>query len=239
MTSFLGDLRYAFRTFAKAPGFTAVVVATLALGIGANTAIFTVVRGVLLKSLPYRDPDRLVRIFSRRSALSRRPAARAGAARAAIRSLEPDRAISDIEPLPRAVSETVARPRFYAWMLGIFAALALLLAGSGLYGVTSYGIEQRTREIGVRMALGADRRDVLRLVVGEAVRTCAVGVVLGLAASAAAGRLLGSLLFSVQPIDPAVLAADALFLLIASVLASSAPAVRASRLDPMVALRAE
>lgn len=89
------------------------------------------------------------------------------------------------------------------------------------------------------MALGADRRDVLRLVVVEALRTCAVGVVLGLAASAAAGRLLGSLLFGVQPIDPAVLAADALFLLIASVLASSAPAVRASRLNPMVALRAE
>jgi predicted permease len=166
------------------------------------------------------------------------PLSVAQAARAAIRSFEPDQAISDVVALPQAVSETVARPRFYAWMLGIFAALALLLAGSGLYAVTSYGIEQRTREIGVRMALGADRRRVLFLVVSEALKTSAVGLALGLVLSAAAGRLLGGLLFGVQPFDPAVLASVAFSLLAASLLASSAPALRAARVDPIEALRA-
>ncbi len=167
------------------------------------------------------------------------PLAVASSARAAIRSLQPDQAISDIAPLAEAVSETAAQPRFVATMLLIFAALALLLAGSGLYAVTSYGVAQRTREIGVRMALGADRRDVLLLVVSEALKTSAVGLVLGLAASAAASRLLGGLLFGIGPFDVSVLTAATLFLLAASVLASSAPAVRASRLDPMAALRTE
>lgn len=180
-------------------------------------------------------PRASLKIFLRTAA---DPLSVAQAARAAIRSLEPDQVISDVVPLPQAVSETVARPRFYAWMLGIFAAFALLLAGSGLYAVTSYGIEQRTREIGVRMALGADRRRVLLLVVGEALKTSLLGLVLGLAASAAASRLLASLLFEVRPLDPSVLAAVAVFLLTAAVLASSAPALRAARLDPIEALRA-
>jgi putative ABC transport system permease protein len=114
----------------------------------------------------------------------------------------------------------------------------LLLAGSGFYAVTSYGIEQRTREIGVRMALGADRRRVVLLVVGEAIQTSLVGLVLGLAASAASSRLLASLLFDVRPLDPSVLASVALFLLASAVVASSAPALRAARLDPIEALRA-
>jgi ABC-type antimicrobial peptide transport system permease subunit len=167
------------------------------------------------------------------------PLSVAGAARAAIRGLEPDQGISDVQPLADSVSETVSGPRFYAAMLVIFAALALLLAGSGLYAVTSYGIAQRTREIGVRMALGADRSNVLAMVVREALKTSAAGLVLGLIASAAAGRLLGSLLFGVQPFDLSILGAVAVFLMAASLLASSAPAVRASRLDPMTALRAQ
>ena len=166
------------------------------------------------------------------------PLSVAGAARAAIRGLEPDQPISEIRPLEEAVSETVSQPRFYASMLVIFAALALLLAGSGLYAVTSYGVAQRTREIGVRMALGADRRGVLVLVISEALKTSAAGLALGLVLSAAAGRLLGSLLFGVQPFDPAVLASVAFFLLAASLLAASAPALRAARLDPIEALRA-
>src|SRR6266496_1116933 len=152
MNSFRQDLRHAFRLIAKNPGFTSVAVLTLALGIGANTTMFSVVNAILLRPLP---------------------------------------------------SETVARPRFYAWMLGIFAALALLLAGSGLYAVTSYGIAQRTREIGGRMALGAYRKNVRLLVIREALKTSAVGLVLGVAVSALAGRLLGSLLFGVRPFDPA------------------------------------
>ena len=181
-------------------------------------------------------PRSSLKIFLRTSV---DPLSLAPAARAAIRKLEPDQAISDIAPLAQAVSEAASRPRFYASMLMIFAALALLLAGSGLYAVTSYGIAQRTREIGVRMALGADRKNVLLLVVREALKTSAVGLVLGVAVSALAGRLLGSLLFGVRPFDPSVLAAVAVFLLVSSVLASSVPAARASRLDPMAALRSE
>jgi predicted permease len=183
-----------------------------------------------------RFPRGSLKIFLRAAG---NPLSVAGAARASIRGLEPDQAISDVLPLTEAVAETVARPRFFATMLLIFAAMALLLAGSGLYAVTAYGVAQRTREIGVRMALGADRRIVLTMVVREALTTSAVGLVLGLAASAAASRLLGSLLFGVRPFDPAVLASAALFLMAASVLASSAPALRASRLDPMTALRTE
>jgi predicted permease len=183
-----------------------------------------------------RFPRGSLKIFLRTTG---NPLSVAGAARAAIRGLEPDQGIADIQPLAESVAETVSGPRFYAAMLVIFAALALLLAGSGLYAVTSYGIAQRTREIGVRMALGADRSNVLLMVVTEALKTSAAGVVLGLVASAAASRLLGSLLFGVQPFDLSILSSVALFLVAASLLASSAPAVRASRLDPMTALRAQ
>jgi predicted permease len=183
-----------------------------------------------------RFPRGSLKIFLRTTG---NPLAVAGAARAAIRALEPDQGISDIQPLSESVSETVSGDRFFAILLVVFAALALLLAGSGLYAVTSYGIVQRTREIGVRMALGADRRDVLRLVVGEALKTSALGLALGLAASVLASRLLASLLFGVKPFDPGVLAAVSVFLMAASVLAASAPALRASRLDPMAALRAQ
>ena len=129
--------------------------------------------------------------------------------------------------------------RTFAKMPAFAAVVVATLAGSGLYAVTSYGIAQRTREIGVRMALGADRRNVLRMVVREALKASAAGLVLGLVASAAASRLLGSLLFGVQPFDLSILCVVALFLMAASLLASSAPAVRASRLDPMTALRTE
>ena len=182
-----------------------------------------------------RFPRGSLKIFLRTAG---NPLSVAGAARAAIRGLEPDQPISEIQPLELAVSETVSQPRFYASMLVIFAALALLLAGSGLYAVTSYGIAQRTREIGVRIALGADRRSVLFMVVSEALKTSAAGLALSLVVSAAASRLLGSLLFGVRPFDPGVLASVAFFLLAASLLASSAPALHAARVDPIEALRA-
>jgi predicted permease len=167
------------------------------------------------------------------------PRAVASSARAAIRALEPDQTISGIAPLEQAVSDSVSRPRFYASMLGIFAALAVLMAGSGLYAVMSYGIARRTREIGVRMALGANTRDVVLMVSREALATSALGIALGLAASVAAGRLLSSLLFAVAPFDPPVLAATAIFLLAVAAAASAGPALRASSVDPMTALRAE
>jgi predicted permease len=158
-------------------------------------------------------------------------------ARAAIRQIDPDQPISEIQPLNEAISESASRPRFYAWMLALFAALALTLAGSGLYAILSYGIAQRRREIGVRLALGAQRRDVLGLVLRDGLGAAALGAVLGLLLAAAASRVLGSLLYEVQPLDPEVFASAPLFLLIVAALASLRPALRASRTDPIEALR--
>jgi putative ABC transport system permease protein len=167
------------------------------------------------------------------------PRVLAAPARAAIRALDPDQTISAVEPLTDAVSESVSRPRFYASMLGVFASLAILMAGSGLYAVLSYGIARRTREIGVRMAMGASTRDVVLMVSREGLATSALGIAVGLIFSVGAGRLLSGLLFDVRPFDPPVLAAAALFLLTVAAAACAVPALRASRVDPMTALRAE
>jgi ABC-type antimicrobial peptide transport system permease subunit len=159
--------------------------------------------------------------------------------KSAIWSVDASQPIEKIALVEDLYAEAFARQRFVLQLMMAFAAIAVILTAAGVFGVLSQIVAQRTREIGVRMALGADRRNVQRLVVGEAVRTSAVGLVLGLAISALASRLLGSLLFGVRPFDPAVLICVALFLLVSSLLASSIPAARASRLDPSAALRSE
>ena len=181
-------------------------------------------------------PRGTLKIFLRASG---DPRALASSARAAIRAFEPEQTVSEVAPLTESVSQSVSRPRFYATLLAIFAGLAIVMAGSGLYAVLSYGIARRTREIGVRIAMGASARDVVLMVSREGLATSALGIAVGLAASVAASRLLGSLLFDVRPFDPAILAATALFLLAVAAAASAAPAFRASRVDPMAALRAE
>jgi putative ABC transport system permease protein len=128
---------------------------------------------------------------------------------------------------------------FYASILGIFAAFALLLAGSGLDAVLSYRIALRTREIGVRIALGTARRDVLLLVAREGIGSSAAGIVIGLALSAVATRLLTGLLFGVRPADPLVFGLVPVFLLTVAAIASCAPALRAARVDPIRASRSE
>ena len=161
------------------------------------------------------------------------------AVRAVIRRIDPDQPISEIETLTQAISEEASRPRFYALMLALFAALALTLAGSGLYAILSYGIAQRRREIGVRMALGAEARDVLRLVLADGLGSAALGTAVGLVLAAAASRLLASLLYEVHPLDLEVFAAVPLFLLLVAAAAALHPAWTASRTDPMKALRSE
>jgi putative ABC transport system permease protein len=123
--------------------------------------------------------------------------------------------------------------------LGTFAALAFVLASVGIYGVVSYSVAQRTREIGIRVALGAHRRDVLGLVLKEALHLTALGVGLGLLGAFAATRVLQSLLFEVKPTDPATFISLSLLLTLVALLASYIPARRATKVDPLVALRYE
>ena len=136
-------------------------------------------------------------------------------------------------------SEAAYLHRSAAWVVGAFAAMALLLGTVGLYGVISYSVTQRRREIGVRVALGAQRTAVYRLVMREAVRLAVAGIAGGLLLSLAATTLLRSLLFGVTRWDPGTFAAVICVLLVSSLLASYLPALRAARVDPMEALRAE
>jgi putative ABC transport system permease protein len=161
----------------------------------------------------------------------------APAVRDMVRSLDRSLPVSHIRPLEAYVGDSSAPQRFNVVLLGAFAVIALLLASAGLYGVMSYLVNQRTREIGIRMALGARPMDVLRLVVRKAMLLAGAGVVLGMIGAAAATRLLGSLLFGVQARDPMVFAVAPVILIAVAMLASYIPARRASRVDPLVALR--
>jgi putative ABC transport system permease protein len=134
---------------------------------------------------------------------------------------------------------SVVQPRFQTSLLGLFGAIALLLAAVGIYGVISYGVAQRTGEIGVRLALGASSPNVLRLIVRQGMTPVAVGLALGLAASYALTRLLGRLLYQVKPTDPFTFVAVTAVLAVVAFLAAYVPARRAARVDPMTALRHE
>jgi ABC-type antimicrobial peptide transport system permease subunit len=137
------------------------------------------------------------------------------------------------------VARSISSERFSLILLGAFAGLALLLAGIGIYGVLSYLVGQRTREIGVRMALGAQRLDVLRMVMGDGARMTMVGAFIGLVAALALTRLMASMLFGVRPTDPVTFAAVAVLLCGIALFACYLPARRAAKVDPMVALRYE
>lgn len=147
--------------------------------------------------------------------------------------------VSKVRSMDQVTSESTARQNFNMLLLTIFAALALLLAAIGIYGLMSYSVEQRLQELGIRMALGAGGGDMLRLVVGQGMRLTIIGAVLGLAAAFGLTRILASLLFGVKTTDPLTYAAVALILSSVALLACSIPAIRASRIDPVIALRYE
>ncbi|HUY14489.1 MAG TPA: ABC transporter permease [Terriglobia bacterium] len=147
--------------------------------------------------------------------------------------------VFQIQPLEEIVGNSIARQHFDMILLGIFAALALLLASIGIYGVISYSVTQRTHEIGIRLALGAQRGDVLALIVGQGLKLTLGGVGIGMVAALLAMRLLHSLLFGVKPSDPATLVIVAALLTVSALLACYLPARRATKVDPMVALRNE
>jgi len=159
--------------------------------------------------------------------------------RAAVRDLDHDVPLSDVASMTTLLNRSMADRRYPMLLLSGFAALAVLLAAVGLYGLLSYVVSRRTREIGVRMALGADRSKVLGLVLRDGVRLTLVGAVIGAVASGVAARALGHLLYGVGPTDPLTFAVVGLLLVAVALVASYLPAARATRVDPVVALRTE
>jgi predicted permease len=354
MQTLIEDLRYSLRLFRRSPGFALVAIIALALGIGANTAIFSVVDGVLLQPLPYPDSSRLVmayektqdfsksslaypnlrvmsiplrkgRFFSKRDTTASAsvvviddvmaknmfpgqdpvgkqinmqvigaaqivgvvghvkfwglgsddtakirnemyfpfaqipdkympeimvganllirtapdPLSTVSAVRAQVAGPTNDQPMYSVQTMDQIISMSLAERRFTMLMLIIFAATALALASVGIYGVMSYSVTRRTHELGVRMALGATRSNVLRLVVREGMVLAVVGLAVGLMAALGLARLMASLLYGVRPADPLTLLAVSLSLATVAFLASYVPARRATKVDPMIALRYE
>lgn len=153
-----------------------------------------------------------------------------------IRSIDPNQPVSDVRTMNQVMAETVSRSRFNTLLLAIFAGLATLLSAVGIFGVMNYSVGQRTRELGLRLAIGAQPRQVLLLVLRQGMLLTVVGVVLGLAAALALTRLLSGLLFGVEPFDPLTFTAISAFLMAVSLLACYLPARRAMKIDPLVAL---
>ena len=201
MDTFFRDLRYATRTLIKNPGFAALTIVCLALGIGVNSTIFSAVDTVAMRPLPFRDPDALVALATTHQA-------------------------NGID-------------RGDVWMFSIFGAIALALASIGVYDVLSCAVSQRTQEIGVRMALGASRQNVVALIVSQGAKLAGIGIVCGIAGAVLVTRVVASLLYNVSATDPLSFVATAGFLALVALLASYIPARRATSVDPIVALRAE
>jgi predicted permease len=163
----------------------------------------------------------------------------AAAIRQEVASLDSELPVYGIKTMPKFLDRILSGPKSIAGLVSIFGLVALIMAATGLYGVMTYSVTQRTREIGIRMALGAQRRDVLRLVVNQGMQLASVGLVVGLAASLFLTRLLSSLLFAVSTTDPVTYAVVALMLVAIALLACFIPARRATKVDPMIALRQE
>jgi hypothetical protein len=352
IADFQQDLRYGARILMKQPGFTLIAVLTLALGIGANTAIFSVIDAVLLKPLPYPDSEQLMMVYGEfpllktnqmrlslpeysdfqrqthsfeasgvfdsgsanlaphdggeperverawltpemfavlrvgpgspnpwklivgvvRSVRNQRldiaslpqayfpvyqeagemynlsfavrasgsePAALAQSVRAAVLEVDRNQPIFDVKPLTQIVADSIALKRLALLLLSVFAVVALALAAAGIYGVMSYAVTRRTHEIGIRMALGAQLNDVLKLLIRQGMKLVCIGMALGVAASLALTRMMKNLLFSVSATDPLTFVVIVSLLTFVALLACWVPARRAMRVDPLVALRCE
>ena len=167
------------------------------------------------------------------------PMSLAGSVRNAIWSVDKDQTVADIDTMDHIVAKAVARQRFSMVLLGVFAAVALLLASVGIYGVMSYSVAQRTREIGIRMALGARRADVLQMTVGQGLKLVGAGMFVGLGAAFLLTRVMATLLYGISATDPITFIGISVVLLAVAILASYVPALRATKVDPITALRAQ
>jgi putative ABC transport system permease protein len=157
----------------------------------------------------------------------------------AIHQIGPDIPVTDVLSMDDLIAQSMSPQRFNMLLLAAFAGLALLLAAIGIYGVLSYSVRRRVREIGIRMALGASQSDILRLVVGDGMKPILMGVALGLTAAVALSRFVASLVFGVPPTDPLTFTAVALLLVVVGIVANSLPAYRATRVEPVRTLREE
>jgi predicted permease len=162
-----------------------------------------------------------------------------GSARAALREMDPELPMISVRTMETAMQRTLAARTTYSWMLAVFAFTALVLALGGTYGVSSYLVTQRTREIGIRVALGAARGDIIRSVLRTSLAVAGGGILAGVALSLGVARLLESLLFGVQPHDAKILTSAVAVLVTAALVANLLPARRAARVDPMISLRAD
>lgn len=191
--------------------------------------------------VPYRQADKVLPVFAMSLLVrtSSDPVTQTSAVRSIAHDLDPNQPLTNIRTMEQNISGSVAQPRFRTVLLTVFAAIALTLAAVGIFGVIAYTVTQRTREIGVRVALGASRGQVLQLVISSGLRLTMIGVAIGIAGSFALTRYLSSMLFNVPPHDPVTLMGVALGLVLVSLCACYLPARRATRIDPVVALRTE
>ncbi len=167
------------------------------------------------------------------------PMALAGSVRAQVRTLDPNIPVANIRPMTEVVTTSLATPRLTGFLMGTFAAIALILAAVGIYGVLSYLVARRTHEIGIRLAVGADRMQVLKMVLKQGLALAGAGIAAGLVAAFGLTRLMQSLLYQVRPSDPETFVIVSLALVAVAILASAVPAYRATRVSPLVALRTE
>jgi putative ABC transport system permease protein len=167
------------------------------------------------------------------------PTALGAAARSAVWRVDRDQPVWGVRSVERVITSALGQPKFIVWLTASFAGVALLLSMIGVYGVISFSVAQRTHEVGLRMALGAEGRQVVRMIVGEGTRLVVVALAIGLAASFGVTRLLRTQLFGIAPSDPLTFAVVTLLLGLVAIVACYLPARRASRVDPMVALRVD
>jgi putative ABC transport system permease protein len=167
------------------------------------------------------------------------PSALTQSVRAAVLEVDRNQPVFDVKPLRQIVADSIALRRLALLLLSVFAAVALALAAAGIYGVMAYAVEQRTHEIGVRMALGAQSGAILKLVIGQGIKLAFAGVALGLVASVALTRTIKNLLFGVSATDPVTFIAITMLLIAVALLACFIPARRAARVNPIISLRGE
>jgi ABC-type antimicrobial peptide transport system permease subunit len=233
MHAILLDLRFALRQLRKSPGFTLMAVLTLALGIGATTAVFSLVDTVLLHPLPFAQVPLAPPAFAIRVAGD--PATYDNTIQTLVS--QQDSSLPVFGMRTNLLARSTTQQRFQTLLISAFAAIALLLSVIGLYAVLSYMVVQRTLELGLRMALGAQRSNVLSLILKRGLLLCITGLAVGLLASAALTRYLTTLLFHTPALDAFTFTATTLLLLTISVASCLIPAFRASRLDPNETLR--